>query len=515
MRFLQKGLWALALGVLGLPMTAWLSACSGHSNDPAAEPDPDAGEDAGDDTIPTVGFELAQDVTISEVALFQAVKVPLMKDGKRVAPSSRKAQPIVGREGILRVYVTLGSTWEAKGVVAEVVLKSASIGADRRLTASKTLVTSSKDENIDSTFNVEIPTDAIASDTTYTVALKVAPGSGGSGSTEGAQYPSDPAGDAMEAQSTGETVKLMLVPVKYNADGSGRLPDMSDAQVELYKTMMYAMYPVKKKFEVTIHDPYPWSSVISRSGSGWDGILRAIQNLRTKEGAANDVYYYGLFMPAASFGGFCGGGCVSGLSSLAMNPGDAWARASVGLGYNGDQSGSTMQHEVAHAHGRAHAPCGPGISGIDPGYPYSGAKIGSVGYDITAKKLYASSVADIMSYCPPTWISDYNYNALMKRIQLINGAMMTFPSLEPRNYRIVLVDGAGKLTWAESVTLKTPPLADERKVTFVRADGSKATVTGMYYPYDHIEGGQLLVPEPTGFARMRVDGFPSELLLPR
>jgi len=479
-------------------------ACSGHSNDPApVDPGTDSGDqDTGDDTISTTGFDFAQDVTITEVAIFQGVKVPLMKDGAKVA--TRKAQVVANREGIFRIYVTPGPSWTAKGVVAEVVLKSSA--GDRRLTVSKTLVSASKEESQDSTFNVEIPPDTIQTDTTYSVALKVGPGTGGS-APDGAVYPAGDATDSIDAQSTGEALKIVLVPVKYNADGSGRLPDTSDAQVEIYKRMMYAMYPVKKQPEITVRDPYSYSGVISRTGSGWSQILQRITDLRGSDGAPADTYYYGLFEPASTFMGFCSGACVSGLSWSGGSGGGPDYKTSVGLGYPGEEAASTMQHEVGHAHGRLHAPCGPGISGIDPGFPYSGGKTGGVGYDITTKKLVPVE-GDIMSYCPPAWISDYTYNAIFKRVQLVSGAQLSFPDYKgPQKYRIVNVDGSGAISWGDEMTMTFPPMGEEHTVTYTKSDGTTAKVTGVYAGYDHLPGGMLLVPEPKGYVKATIAGF--------
>ena len=77
---------------------------------------------------------------------------------------------------------------------------------------------------------------------------------------------------------------------------------------------------------------------------------------------------------------------MSGLSPVVTNPTDSASRGSVGLGFTGDGSAGTMAHEVGHAHGRSHAPCG-GASGVDPGFPYSGGAIGTWGYSAATKQL--------------------------------------------------------------------------------------------------------------------------------
>ena len=65
-----------------------------------------------------------------------------------------------------------------------------------------------------------------------------------------------------------------------------------------------------------------------------------------------------------------------------------------------------------------HAPCG-GAAGPDPYFPYEDGSIGVSGYDKLTGNLVSPHTADIMSYCDPTWISDYSFTrALNHRMTL-------------------------------------------------------------------------------------------------
>ena len=214
-------------------------------------------------------------------------------------------------------------------------------------------------------------------------------------------------------------LRLVIVPIKYDTDGSGRTPTVSTAQLDLYKKTMMRVYPASE-VEVTTHAPYPWTTQIAGNGTGFSSVLRAMTQLRQRDQADHDVYYYGLLAPTSSMNTFCQGSCVTGLSTVVEDADTAVMRASVGIGFPGQDSANTMAHEVGHAHGREHAPCG-GAASTDPSFPYSGGGIGVWGYDIFAKTFLAPTKGkDMMGYCPNEWVSDYTYNALFERITTIS-----------------------------------------------------------------------------------------------
>lgn len=80
-------------------------------------------------------------------------------------------------------------------------------------------------------------------------------------------------------------------------------------------------------------------------------------------------------------------------------------------------SGSTIAHELGHNFNLFHADCG-GASGPDPTFPWLNGAIGAWGYDPRdGGSLVPPDWADLMSYCPPEWISDYYFtNSLRFRL---------------------------------------------------------------------------------------------------
>ncbi len=80
--------------------------------------------------------------------------------------------------------------------------------------------------------------------------------------------------------------------------------------------------------------------------------------------------------------------------------------------------GYTIAHELGHNMNLRHAPCG-GPAGLDPDYPYVDGTTGAWGYDVLAGSLVSPQRHDLMSYCPPGWISDFHFvKALIYRRSL-------------------------------------------------------------------------------------------------
>jgi hypothetical protein len=171
-----------------------------------------------------------------------------------------------------------------------------------------------------------------------------------------------------------------------------------------------------------------------------------------------------------------------------------------------------MPHEVGHNHGRQHAPCG--TSG-DPSYPYAGAAIGDWGYDLLQQKLYPpDSTKDLMSYCNPTWVSDYTYKAFFDRLQAVNGASIAFPAAAiDQTYDRVLVNADGTVSWLPPAKLHTPPLSNPTPITVSTSAGSE-DATAHFIPYDHLPGGVVVWPQPahaTTAVSLTIEGEPITL----
>ncbi len=418
----------------------------------------------------------ADGVTVTEVKLYQGVERPLMKDGVELNSNI----PIVaGRDAFLRVfYAAAGS---ANGVLRVTFNDGAPIEE------AVTLSGSSNQESLASTANVAIPGARISSAKGLRVELLTTTELS-SGTNAKASYP--PVGFAkLPVQSAGPTVKLVLVPVQYGADGSKRLPDTSEQQVDRFRDTLFRLYPVPS-VTVIVKAPVVWNQAVSADGNGWDELLNAIVDYRQQSGAAKDEYYYGIFNAANSFDTFCNAGCVAGLSLLA-GPSDVMSRAGIGIGFTGEDAAGTAAHEVGHQHGRPHAPCGVSQS-VDPFFPHPDGSIGVWGFDLLSKTLIAPDSPDFMSYCHPEWVSDFNFVKLFERLKLINNA--AWQEGPPVVFDRIAIRANGSATWLKPIVHSSAPSGQPTELELTTRSG-KQKLTGHFYPYSHLAGGVVLVPK--------------------
>jgi hypothetical protein len=179
-------------------------------------------------------------------------------------------------------------------------------------------------------------------------------------------------------------------------------PTLSDLQATSAWTLL--TFPVRSAATYRIAGTLTWDLPLSDAPTcdgcctpNWIALNSAVQAVRVADGNRTDVLYYGLLANGIPMGPIVG--CSSGGSG-------------VSTGSNG--AGVTMAHELGHACGRPHSPCG--TSG-DPGYPAyepydpagtPTASIGEYGLDISTGAIKPPDMfKDFMSYCGPRWVSLY------------------------------------------------------------------------------------------------------------
>ena len=438
---------------------------------------------------------LVKGLEITGLALYQGVRIDLVSDGEVVIDDA-PVDVVADRDAMLRVLVNPGSDWESRTVAAVATLDLDGEGDTETFSGEKNISGASDDRSLNNSIQIDIPREAMTrSAGLVSVKLIEVDDVEGSGNSNGAEWTAS--GDFLDlnARDTGTSVRIVLIPIEYRGDGSGRLPDMSEGQLEIYRDRLYAQFPTRE-IDLVVGDPMVVNYQISPFGGGWGQLLESLYYLREDQNAAFEEYYYGLFSPSSSFAQFCQQGCVAGLSSLAQSASAEWARVSMGLGFSGEGSAGTMVHEIGHAHGREHAPCGVD----DPGYfPHSGAGLGVQGYDLRAGALKnVGDYTDFMGYCDPTWVSDYTYNWLFDRISEVNGnaEYIAPPGFQPE-WTAVRIDEEGVAHRGTEHTLMLPPQGAKEEVVFLDAGGGELErVQGSFHGYSHLAGGRLLIPTP-------------------
>ena len=436
---------------------------------------------------------LAQNVTITEIAMLQALKVPIMQGGNAADHSNI---PLVAlRDSVLRVYLQPGNDFTAHKLTARArIVTPSPFGSTAQVFSVAAVVSGqSQESDLTSTLDIPIPGVALERGSSVTVVVNDAQGDPPDSTSSYAKWPQDGSLADLGTVEGGTRLRVMVVPVQYNADGSGRVPDTSDAQMQLYTQRFFQLYPVAA-VEMTVHDPWPWGGFIDAGGNGMFSLLQALGTLRNADQPDPDVYYYAAFEPTADFGSFCGGGCVTGLSTLG-------APHSVGIGYSGPATPDTAAHEVGHAHNLNHAPgCGAAGPYIDPdtgaAYPYPTGLIGVWGYDALAPAMVdPSTTFDIMSYCgPKKWISDFHYSELFRRVKTDNGFYndwMSGSSGAGQRFAMAPVEVNGDVHVSTSATREPWVLTGQPR----EATWSGGHATTYWFPNDHLPGGFLYVPD--------------------
>jgi hypothetical protein len=310
----------------------------------------------------------------------------------------------------------------------------------------------------------------------------------------------------LAVDSNGGPLRIVLVPVRYDADGSGRLPNLDEALLDRFHDFAYALFPVRE-VELVVRDaPMPFGGAVSRDGSGWSALLNACRTQRVADDPPDDTYYYCVFVPARTFGDYCGRSCTAGLGFV-PDAREVSARTSIGLGYPGSED--TFAHEVGHTLGRPHAPCG-GVASSDPGFPHAGGRIGVWGYDLVGNQLRdPASFGDLMGYCDPKWISDYNYARIFSRIRTVRASAFTIAE-DVRAHHTVVVDVDESLTWGGSVSLRGTPPGEAIGAEWITPTGVRTSTTAYYSRASDLPGGVLSVEAgaPAG-SRLVIEGLGS------
>lgn len=430
---------------------------------------------------------LADGASVDKVTWYQGVEKVLYNDTGTRTGGLNEPPMIIDRPGLLRVFVSPSDsdTWFARNLAVLVRVT----GGPEPLEQVQFINVWGDwlEEDLGKTANFRIPAEYVTADVDFEVEVhEVYPWrTADQGGTDDATWQSE----GLRAAQTGP-IRLHLVPVRYTRDGSNRLPDTSDAALDSIRDRLFATYPTTQ-VQLVVEPPINFNGTISANG-GLNTLLAQIETLRATSGVPSTDYFYGLVNPAPTFDQFCQGGCTTGLSAVPFSPTEADQRVSVGVGFPGVGE-DTLIHEVGHAHGRQHAPCG-GAPASDPSFPYPNGGIVAWGYDLTRNQLIQpGNHVDFMSYCDPVWISDYTFSALAEWIPRVEGLARSDASLSSWQMLMVHPDGHADIGVVRERA--GVPGGEPVEVALYDADGAMVGVEqGFLTPFDHEAGGFVLVP---------------------
>ncbi len=407
----SQTLSSLVPGSYTVTAVAVLSGGTTYSPSPPVQ---SVGVSAGAVATPSVFYTgsggATLDLTISGVYLTQATQrfdgsVPL----------------VAGRNAYLRVFALANQANSAQPQVRVRLYNGASLVQTYTIGAPAASVPTAVNEgSLASSWNVLVPAALVQPNLKVLADVDPASATAESDETDN-QFPVSGVPGAVDVRAL-PTYQVRFVPVLQQVNGLQG--NVTAGNMNSFLPDLQQQLPVGA-LTADVRAPYTTTAPVlqnDNANGAWGTILSEM--LAVRAGDASTRYYYGVVR--ATYGsGVAGIGYVGGS-----------ARAAIGWDYLPSGRG-VMAHETGHNMSRQHAPCG-GVAGPDPSFPYAGGKIGVWGLDLTTLTLKSpATFADLMGYCSPVWVSDYNWTG-----------MVTYRQGGPNNAPpAVDVAGPGLLVW--------------------------------------------------------------------
>jgi hypothetical protein len=396
---------------------------SDTNDDSDTETDPtDADTTDGD---PPPANVPARNVRISLVEANSGVAVPIARDGAWVDGSGRNAPLPKGRDTAFRIYVDVEEDgWVSREIEARMTVTQLD-GRESVYSETAEISDDSSPTSLQSNILVGVVAEDIALGATFQIELYEA-GSGYEDLPEASEPPraveDGPAQIGIEGSE--QNMKVVIVPIDYSFGGCQASADLDEAALQPYADAMYQQNPLET-LQIEVIDPITVTDLDLTDSGDFFQLLNRIVQYRSQLGLDPNVYVYGLFDNC----GVCigdGGGCLLGVApgTPGASQGEAGQRAAIGTRYlSGNEVGiETFVHEIGHTQGRQHIAC-PGVqsAGPDPSYPHENGGIGVWGFGVRDFGIRnASNHKDYMSYCSPTWVSDWQWSATFSRIKSLS-----------------------------------------------------------------------------------------------
>ncbi|HEY6728204.1 MAG TPA: hypothetical protein VI197_29545 [Polyangiaceae bacterium] len=447
---------------------------------------------------------LAHSVSISEIAVYQSGKVSVMRDGHAIAAAERPVDVVSGKDALVRVSVTPESGWVDRTLSARLELPRGQPA--RPLFDKKAMSGASDDATLSSTFNIEVPGELITTSASYSV--RIVECSDSSGTAQRAAFP-ETGTEPLAARAAG-ALRLRFIPVVAN----GNTPDTSEARLTPIVEYLRALYPFPA-IEISVGAPMTANWTIEEYGAGWTEVLQQLAIRHLQDDAPNDLYYYGLLEPAASLAAYCPNGCVGGIGYIAeASPDYQHLRVAMGISFAEPVTAETAAHELGHAQGRRHAPCGGGAD-LDHDFPHPDGSIGWWGLAYPDMLYPPPTTSDVMGYCAHRWISDHTYQALIERAHSLDSALGYRKSNPSGRFRVIVQSRFGA-AWGVAPSSEVTAMGVPEAATILDARGRELGQATVYRArMGALGGASLMVPEPEpGWHAIRIQGSPALAFAP-
>jgi hypothetical protein len=448
------------------------------------------GDGDGDGDGDGAAGDFAEDIALARIEVTQGTAVEMGNGGTTIAPASRNARMVRERQALFRAGWTTLTGFQSRQIEGRLVLTRPDT-TTQTFTHTLNVTGGSNFNAYNGTFRWVVPPSEMAPGTRYHISLHEVGGATGNP----ASAPRHPTSGTADVGIPADQMQLrvMLVPIRWLYGGNDRTPNLSQNDLDIVYDTLHSQNPVTD-IELTVRStPVLWQSAIDLSG-----ILNAVSSARSSDNPDSNVYYEGIadfgcqFVNGSScsqWGGTTGVGFVAGTSSWSDDQ-----RASINVWYDPQVSANTITHELGHNQGRNHAPCG---TNGDASYPYGNAVIGVQGWDNGTQTFFsATGTHDYMAYCSPSWVSDWTWEVIGDRVQLLS--TWSYPPPDDGMMLQGVIDAQGNENWV--VIRGTLPEATELDpdldVTFFDDVDAIAETNAIEAPLSDDGGRMVLIPLP-------------------
>ena len=350
-------------------------------------------------------------ISILEVEINQGTRVPVGIEGEWVDGPERNGFLIASRDTLMRIHYTVEEGFEPREMQARLTLRFAD-GTEKTLTDQRLVENDSNRKNFNGPFRFGLIADEgeTLTGTQYQVELWEVSGGAGEGYDEGIWVNPEVGFRLIGFEQIDMQIKTQLVPITYN----GTTANLDEATTETVLNNLYEQNPATEIL-YEVHAPYVYEGQLSELGQ----LLPVMSNLHAVEQAPPNVYYHALVnVGSQALGSTLG---ISYLTNDNKTDGDRRVSATVLWEPNPSIAADTYTHETGHAQGLSHVECpNRDSANPNPNYPYENGRIGNWGFGIRRFLMYDPDDAfDYMSYCSPSWVSDWTWNLTYQRIKTL------------------------------------------------------------------------------------------------